>query len=63
MKTVVVVNFTCGYIEVYSTISTFLKNNKGIKLKAQTIRNKMSGNDKAVYHHEQFTLKRYFVRR
>jgi hypothetical protein len=62
MKTVVVVQFIGGDIEVYSTLSTFIKNNKQFKLKGQSIRNRMYENN-GIYSHPEFALKRYEVKR
>lgn len=62
MKTVIVVIFSGNHMEVYSTISTFLSANRHIKLKGQTIRNKMSDN-KGVYDCDGFKLERFIVKR
>lgn len=62
MKTIVFVKFDCGYEEIYSTVTAFIKRNKNMKLNAQTIRNGLS-EKKGTYHGSGFTLKRFTVLR
>lgn len=52
---------SAGNVFVYSTLTSLVKNNKNLKLNAQTIRNSMSKSSKNVYEHDEFIIRRQNV--